>query len=176
MRNNTNCHLPTKSQCWWQVGPLPWLSPQTDDAIKGLVTRNKKNLLLVPIAFTSDHIETLFELDLEYAQHLGSEVTAIGLTHSLPMSTYADITRRSVDASVRICGFGVWKFTLSEWCIRYKTNEHRWFLKNFPFLLFIDLGRVCSMTHSLADDKKVYRNLAVLCNRQDGIATQRSTQ
>nr|KAG5691210.1 hypothetical protein BaRGS_019421 [Batillaria attramentaria] len=60
----------------WQskVGPLPWLSPQTDDAIKGLVARNKKNILLVPIAFTSDHIETLFELDLEYAQHLGAEV------------------------------------------------------------------------------------------------------
>ena len=26
-----------------------------------------------------------------------------------------------------------------------------------PCLLFIGLGRVCSMTHSLADDKKVYR-------------------
>ncbi|KAL8603902.1 hypothetical protein ACOMHN_005122 [Nucella lapillus] len=60
----------------WQskVGPLPWLSPQTDAAIKGLVTRGKRNILLVPIAFTSDHIETLYELDLEYAQHLGAEV------------------------------------------------------------------------------------------------------
>ena len=53
---------------------MPWLSPQTDDAIKGLVMRGRKNLLLVPIAFTSDHIETLYELDLEYAQHLGAEV------------------------------------------------------------------------------------------------------
>lgn len=60
----------------WQskVGPLPWLSPQTDDAIKGLVARGKKNILLVPIAFTSDHIETLFELDHEYAEELASEV------------------------------------------------------------------------------------------------------
>ena len=58
-----------------QVGPLPWLGPQTDDAIKGLVKRGKKNLLLVPIAFTSDHIETLHELDLEYAQDLGTEVS-----------------------------------------------------------------------------------------------------
>ncbi|XP_050397088.1 ferrochelatase, mitochondrial [Patella vulgata] len=59
----------------WQskVGPQPWLSPQTDEAIKGLSARGKKNLLLVPIAFTSDHIETLYELDLEYAQHLGAE-------------------------------------------------------------------------------------------------------
>ena len=29
--------------------------------------------------------------------------------------------------------------------------------REIPCLLFIGLGRVCSMTHSLADDKKVYR-------------------
>ncbi|XP_053379818.1 ferrochelatase, mitochondrial-like [Mercenaria mercenaria] len=62
----------------WQskVGPLPWLSPQTDEAIKGLVARDKKNIILVPIAFTSDHIETLYELDLEYAKGLGEELGA----------------------------------------------------------------------------------------------------
>ncbi|XP_069780080.1 ferrochelatase, mitochondrial isoform X1 [Narcine bancroftii] len=59
----------------WQskVGPMPWLGPSTDDAIKGLCERGKKNLLLVPIAFTSDHIETLHELDIEYAQLLANE-------------------------------------------------------------------------------------------------------
>ncbi|KAM6975305.1 ferrochelatase, mitochondrial [Tautogolabrus adspersus] len=59
----------------WQsrVGPMAWLGPQTDDVIKGLCERGKKNLLLVPIAFTSDHIETLHELDIEYGQVLGEE-------------------------------------------------------------------------------------------------------
>ncbi|KAK3095966.1 hypothetical protein FSP39_021399 [Pinctada imbricata] len=59
----------------WQskVGPLPWLGPQTDEAIEGLAKQGKENLLLVPIAFTSDHIETLFELDLEYAHELGAK-------------------------------------------------------------------------------------------------------
>ncbi|XP_053264886.1 ferrochelatase, mitochondrial isoform X1 [Podarcis raffonei] len=59
----------------WQskVGPMPWLGPQTDETIKGLCQRGKKNILLVPIAFTSDHIETLYELDIEYAQVLASE-------------------------------------------------------------------------------------------------------
>ncbi|XP_046870768.1 ferrochelatase, mitochondrial isoform X4 [Hypomesus transpacificus] len=59
----------------WQsrVGPMQWLGPQTDDVIKGLCERGKKNLLLVPIAFTSDHIETLHELDIEYSQVLGEE-------------------------------------------------------------------------------------------------------
>lgn len=52
----------------WQskVGPLPWLGLQTEDAIKGLASIGNKNILLVPIAFTSDHIETLYELDIEY--------------------------------------------------------------------------------------------------------------
>ena len=34
----------------------------------------RRNILLVPIAFTSDHIETLHELDLEYARDLGTKV------------------------------------------------------------------------------------------------------
>lgn len=60
----------------WQskVGPSKWLSPQTDDAIKGLAERGNKNILLVPIAFTSDHIETLFELDIEYAEEFAPTV------------------------------------------------------------------------------------------------------
>ena len=53
---------------------MPWLSPQTDEVIKSLAKRGNKNLLLVPIAFTSDHIETLHELDLEYAEELAHEV------------------------------------------------------------------------------------------------------
>nr|XP_014343101.1 PREDICTED: ferrochelatase, mitochondrial [Latimeria chalumnae] len=59
----------------WQskVGPMPWLGPPTDGTIKGLCQRGKKNILLVPIAFTSDHIETLHELDIEYAQDLANE-------------------------------------------------------------------------------------------------------
>jgi len=59
----------------WQskVGPMPWLGAQTDAAIEGLSKNGYKNILLVPIAFTSDHIETLYELDLEYIDELGKE-------------------------------------------------------------------------------------------------------
>ncbi|XP_014636941.1 PREDICTED: ferrochelatase, mitochondrial isoform X3 [Ceratotherium simum simum] len=59
----------------WQskVGPMRWLGPQTDETIKGLCERGRKNILLVPIAFTSDHIETLYELDIEYSQVLAKE-------------------------------------------------------------------------------------------------------
>ncbi|KAL2313733.1 Ferrochelatase, mitochondrial [Schizosaccharomyces pombe] len=49
----------------WQskVGPLPWMSPATDFVIEQLGNRGQKNMILVPIAFTSDHIETLKELE-----------------------------------------------------------------------------------------------------------------
>ncbi|CAF1029856.1 unnamed protein product [Adineta steineri] len=58
----------------WQskVGPSAWLGCQTDNAITGLAKNNRRHILLVPIAFTSDHIETLHELDIEYSQHLAA--------------------------------------------------------------------------------------------------------
>ncbi|KAI9260179.1 ferrochelatase [Sporodiniella umbellata] len=63
--------------CWQsQVGPKAWLGPQTSEAIKGFAKRGKKNVVVVPIAFTSDHIETLFELDHEYAE----EAKELGIT------------------------------------------------------------------------------------------------
>ncbi|KAG1151522.1 hypothetical protein G6F37_006723 [Rhizopus arrhizus] len=63
--------------CWQsQVGPKAWLGPQTSDAIKGFAKRGIKNIVVVPIAFTSDHIETLFELDREYAE----EAKELGIT------------------------------------------------------------------------------------------------
>jgi ferrochelatase len=51
-----------------QVGPSAWMGPTEMDALKGLVRLGKKRVVLVPIAFTSDHIETLYELDLEYGK------------------------------------------------------------------------------------------------------------
>ncbi|MCL6099762.1 MAG: ferrochelatase [Bacteroidetes bacterium] len=49
-----------------KVGPMKWLEPATASMIEGLALKNKKNLLIVPISFVSDHVETLYELDIEY--------------------------------------------------------------------------------------------------------------
>lgn len=63
--------------CWQsQVGPKAWLGPQTADVIKAFAKKGQKNIVAVPIAFTSDHIETLYELDHEY----GAEAKELGLT------------------------------------------------------------------------------------------------
>ncbi|CAG9120043.1 unnamed protein product [Plutella xylostella] len=63
----------------WQskVGPLPWLQPYTDDAIKAYAKQGRKHLILVPIAFVNEHIETLHELDIEYCDEVAKEA---GLT------------------------------------------------------------------------------------------------
>jgi ferrochelatase len=50
------------------VGPVRWLGPSTAQVIRRLGARGQKQLLVVPIAFTSDHIETLSELDREYGE------------------------------------------------------------------------------------------------------------
>jgi ferrochelatase len=54
------------------VGPVRWLGPSTEQVIRQLAAQGRRHLLIVPIAFTSDHIETLSELDLEYG-HVARE-------------------------------------------------------------------------------------------------------
>jgi ferrochelatase len=51
-----------------EVGPVPWLGPSTEQVIKDLGAKRRKHVLVVGIAFTSDHIETLHELDIEYGE------------------------------------------------------------------------------------------------------------
>ncbi|WP_342270673.1 ferrochelatase [Rickettsia endosymbiont of Orchestes rusci] len=48
-----------------KVGPVEWLKPNTEDEIE-IAGTVKKNLIIVPIAFVSEHVETLVELDIEY--------------------------------------------------------------------------------------------------------------
>jgi ferrochelatase len=51
-----------------EVGPVRWLGPSTETVIHQLAARGQQNVLVVPIAFTSDHIETLSEIDIEYGE------------------------------------------------------------------------------------------------------------
>ncbi|KKB96187.1 Ferrochelatase [Candidatus Arcanobacter lacustris] len=46
-----------------RVGRLKWLEPSTDSEIKN---NKDKSMMIVPIAFVSDHLETLVELDIDY--------------------------------------------------------------------------------------------------------------
>jgi ferrochelatase len=50
-----------------RVGPLRWIGPSTEDLI-ARAGAEKKPVIIVPIAFVSEHSETLVELDIEYAE------------------------------------------------------------------------------------------------------------
>ncbi|MDA8162016.1 MAG: ferrochelatase [Desulfobacteraceae bacterium] len=48
-------------------GPVAWLEPATAALLSRLPDQGKKRVLVVPISFVSDHIETLYEIDMLYA-------------------------------------------------------------------------------------------------------------
>ena len=48
-----------------KVGPAEWLTPSTPDKLKELADNGVKAVLVVPVAFVSDHVETAYELDIE---------------------------------------------------------------------------------------------------------------
>jgi len=50
-----------------RVGPLEWIGPNTEEEIKK-AGQEQKELLIVPVAFVSEHSETLVELDIEYKE------------------------------------------------------------------------------------------------------------
>lgn len=49
-------------------GPVEWLEPSTDETIIKLSNEGCKNLFVVPVSFVSDHIETLYEVDILFKE------------------------------------------------------------------------------------------------------------
>ena len=49
-------------------GPVEWLSPSTPEMILDLGSQGCRNILMVPISFVSDHVETLYEISMQYRE------------------------------------------------------------------------------------------------------------
>jgi ferrochelatase len=47
------------------VGPVQWMGPSTENMVRWLGRQNRQEVLVVPIAFSCDHIETIHEIDIE---------------------------------------------------------------------------------------------------------------
>ena len=87
-----------------RVGPVEWLKPYTEEAIPELAAKGVDELLVVPISFVSEHIETLQEIDMEYrelAEHSGihnfHRVPALN-THPVFIEDLADSVIEALDA------------------------------------------------------------------------------
>ena len=71
-----------------KVGPIKWLEPSTEEMLKELKEKGFKKVVVFPISFVSEHIETLYELDIEYgelAQKLGLNFERVKLDHKSPL-------------------------------------------------------------------------------------------
>jgi len=52
-----------------KVGASKWLRPSLHETVKRLAAEGRKRLVVVPISFVSDHVETLYEIAIEERQH-----------------------------------------------------------------------------------------------------------
>jgi len=68
-------------------GPVEWLSPSPPVILEQLAKEGCKNVLMVPISFVSDHVETLYEIDMLYremAQNLGIRMERTDSLNCMP--------------------------------------------------------------------------------------------
>ena len=103
-----------------QVGPLEWIGPATEDEIKR-AGADKVPLVVVPIAFVSEHSETLVELDIEYrevADHAGvpayHRVRTVGTAQSF-IAALAEIVETASGPGTRTCHPSGARFCPGEW-------------------------------------------------------------
>lgn len=90
-----------------RVGPLKWIGPSTEEALEQAVA-DGMGVIVSPVAFVSEHIETLVELDEEYAEkahELGMShylrAPAVG-THPAYISALADLVEQAAFGPDRI--------------------------------------------------------------------------
>jgi protoporphyrin/coproporphyrin ferrochelatase len=81
-----------------------WLGPDLEEVIDGLAQTAEKNVLVAPIGFVSDHVEILFDIDVEAVEFAHSR--GMHLERIISMNTYpvfidalADIVQREVKAA-----------------------------------------------------------------------------
>lgn len=55
-----------------RLGPVKWLGPDLGEALKDLAGRGAPPIVVVPVSFVSDHIETLYELDIQHREIAGN--------------------------------------------------------------------------------------------------------
>jgi ferrochelatase len=106
-----------------RVGPMKWIGPSTIEAIEA-AARDGVGVVIVPIAFVSEHVETLVELDRDYAevaQRLAVQpyirVPALGVDagfiEGLAELADASLARDGVCPGAGRCDSGAWRCPLA---------------------------------------------------------------
>ena len=79
-----------------RVGPVEWLKPYTEDALEELGQAGTRDLVVVPISFVSEHIETLEEIDIEYRE-LATEAGVVNFRRVPALDTDPTFVRGLAD-------------------------------------------------------------------------------
>lgn len=95
-----------------RVGPLEWIGPSIDDALRA-AGRDGMAVVVAPIAFVSEHSETLVELDIEY-RHLAKQAgipdyIRVPTVSTLPsfMDGLADLVRKALASAEKPAHGGI---------------------------------------------------------------------
>jgi ferrochelatase len=73
-------------------GPVKWLQPAVDAVLKDLAAAGHTAVVMVPLSFVSDHIETLHEIDQVYRQK-ARELGIVHFARSLSLNDHPDFIR-----------------------------------------------------------------------------------
>lgn len=82
--------------------PEPWLGPQLDEHMEELAQKGIRNMVSVPVGFVSDHVEILFDIDIdaqEKAKELGVCLVRPPALNTDPLfiGTLASVIKRQLD-------------------------------------------------------------------------------
>jgi ferrochelatase len=86
-----------------KVGPQRWLEPSLVDTVEKLGRDGASHIIVVPIAFVSDHSETLYEINMETRSHARKcgikyfDMSPALNTNPLFIDALADVVRRTVE-------------------------------------------------------------------------------
>lgn len=64
-------------------GPVKWLEPSTDEMLNELASQGIKDILVLPISFVSDHVETLYEIDILFRNMMAEKGVSLFRTPAL---------------------------------------------------------------------------------------------
>jgi ferrochelatase len=91
-----------------QTGPVRWLEPRTEHVLSRLGERGVRDVVLVPLSFVSDHIETLYEVDQLFAHAAArAGITRFRRTRAFNddpafLDVLADIASRALESPAEV--------------------------------------------------------------------------
>ena len=91
-----------------RVGPGKWLQPALDSSLRQLADQGAEGVLVIPISFVTDHVETLYEIDIEARELAGKlgiprfEVMPALNDSPLFIRTLADLVRKAVECDTSV--------------------------------------------------------------------------